>query len=149
MIDYVKIQTEIIKKMHKDGTEIKTVSYGVSDADMLIMYDKCFIVAIPKHFYYLNTEKMKENQSLCDRTYKQNFMSAPVKNTNICRVISNIAQSNLMCYQFKTADGKEMWLNEKYYKLFKKAEWRAYGSLFYAFYGEWCAGAVCEVQVKE
>ena len=149
MIDYIKVQTEIMKKMHKDGTEIKTVSYGVSDADMLINYDNCFIVAIPNHYYYLNTEKMKENRSLCDRTYKQNVYADPVTRTNICRVITNKTQGNLMCYQFKTADGKEMWLNEKYYKLFKKAEWKAYGDLFYPFYGEWCAGAVCKVWVEE
>lgn len=132
MINVIKIQTEIIKTLIKNGR----LAYCEYDNGMWVTTDGFCAYNIPKSQFFVDVSKVepsKSVESLCLQFENSN----EVKATGEMKILERF---NVV--KFVTADGEEHWLQEKYAKLCDS--WRVYK---YTFYG--CNGGIPVVMAME
>ena len=132
MINVIKIQTEIIKTLIKNGR----LAYCEYDNGMWVTTGGSCAYNIPKSQFFVDVSKVepsKSFKSLCLQFEKSN----EVKATGETKILERF---NVV--KFVTADGEEHWLQEKYAKLCDS--WRVYK---YTFYG--CNGGIPVVMAME
>lgn len=125
MINVIKIQTEIIKALIKNGI----FAYCEYDGGMWVTTNGFCAYNIPKSQFFVDVSKV-EPSKLVESHCLQFENSNEVKATGEMKILERF---NVV--KFVTSDGEEHWLQEKYAKLCDS--WRVYK---YTFYG--CNGGI-------
>ena len=120
MINYAKIQGDIIKKLIKG----EKVHCAEGEKDIYITHDGFALYVIPKNIFFLDVSKIEENKSFIKIV--DNFLYAkPVKIANEIKVIAK----KVKAVKFQTEDGTDVYLNEKFIEMCDK--WNYYRNTFY------------------
>ena len=118
-INTIKIQTEIIKALIKN----EKVAYFEYEDGVWVTLDGYCAYLIPKLEFYVNMKTRTPMTGL-----KQNRDNFSYAEKAMCTgEMKQLEQFNIV--KLKTADGKEHWMQEKYFKLCES--WSIYGDLFY------------------
>lgn len=118
-INTIKIQTEIIKALIK----MKKVAYFEYEDGVWVTLDGYCAYLIPKLEFYVDMKTRTPMTGL--KQNRDNFCYA--EKAMCTGEMKQLEQFNIV--KLNTADGKEHWLQEKYFKLCKS--WSIYGDLFY------------------
>lgn len=120
MINYAKIQGDIIKKLIKG----EKVQCAEGEKDIYITFDGFALYVIPKNIFFLDVSKIEENKSFIKIV--DNFLYAkPVKITDEIKAITK----KFKAVKFQTEDGTDVYLNEKFIEMCDK--WNYYRNTFY------------------
>lgn len=118
-INVIKIQTEAIKAL------IKNIYVGFCEYKdgVWISLDGCCAYFIPEPEFYVDMKTRKPMTAL--KINRDNFICA--EEARPTGEMKQLEKFNVV--KLKTADGKEHWLQEKWFKLCES--WSIYGDLFY------------------
>ena len=131
-INVIKIQTEIIKTLIKNG---RCTWYECNDG-MWVTTDGFCAYNIPKSQFFVDVSKIEPNKGV--ESLRSQFENSSVsKATGEMKILNRF---NVV--KFVTADGEEHWLQEKYAKLCDS--WSFYKKVFYG-----CNGGVPVVMAME
>ena len=131
-INVIKIQTEIIKTLIKNG---RCTWYECNDG-MWVTTDGFCAYNIPKSQFFVDVSKVEPNKSI--ESLRSQFENSSVsKATGEMKILERF---NVV--KFMTADGEEHWLQEKFAKLCDS--WSFYKNVFYG-----CNGGIPVVMAME
>ena len=135
-INVIKIQTEIIKTLIKNG---RCTWYECNDG-MWVTTDGFCAYNIPKSQFFVDVSKVELNKSI-ESLRSQFKNSNEAKSTGEMKILKRF---NVV--KFVTADGEEHWLQEKYAKLCNS--WSFYKNTFYGCNGGIPVVIAMEVNMK-
>ena len=118
-INTIKIQTETIKALIKNGR----CGYFEHEDGVWVTLDGHCAYNIPKLEFYVDMKTRTPMTAL--KQNRDNFSRA--EEARPTGEMKQLEKFNVV--KLKTADGKEHWLQEKWFKLCES--WRIYGDLFY------------------
>ena len=135
-INVIKIQTQVIKALIKSSY----VGFCVCEDGVWIALDEYCAYNIPEHEFYIDMKMHTPRIAL--KQIRDNFGFA--KEAIPTGEMKQLKHFNVV--KFKTADGKERWIQEKYFKLCDR--WNNYNSVFYGCNNDVPVVMCMEVRVK-
>lgn len=118
-INVIKIQSEVIKALIKNSY----VGFCECEDGVWLTLDSCCAYLIPEPEFYIDMKTRKPMTTLGQIRDKFVFAEKSIPTGEM----KQLERFNVM--KLKTADGKEKWIQEKYFKLCDS--WSYYKNIFY------------------
>lgn len=139
MINYVKVQTEILKKIVREDYHL--IAYNKDDSGIWITYDGHVLRYIPNDLFFLDVNKLSDSHIGKSILNNEPLAVSAAKTSEIKEL-----DKKTMLVKF-TVDDKEKYMNKKFSD--ECDSWKYYKQAFYGYCNNVLCKLVLEVKVDK